>query len=235
MQIMVINPNTTATMTRSIERACRRVAAERYDLTVCNPERGVASIEGNADGAIAAFHLLELIERSARTQQVDGYVIACFDDTGLHAAREIVAAPVVGIGEAALHVASLVSARFSVLTTLQRSVAILERNARAYGFSGETFRVHASHLAVLDLESEQSYAKLLARAQEVLAQDHAECLVLGCGGMSMWSTKLAADLAVPVIDGVTAALSLVECLVGLGIGTSKAVTYAYPTSKQLMT
>ncbi|MBB6468021.1 hypothetical protein HNQ96_003905 [Aminobacter lissarensis] len=38
-----------------------------------------------------------------------GYIIACFDDTGLDAARCIADAPVIGIGEAAFHMAALLA------------------------------------------------------------------------------------------------------------------------------
>jgi allantoin racemase len=228
MKILVINPNTTASMTRTIELAALRVARPDTEIVARSPSGGVASIEGNADGIVSAFHMLSVIRAEAR---VDGIVIACFDDTGLHAARELVECPVVGIGEAALHAASLVSARFSVLTSLQRSVAILERNAVASGWSLTTFRVHASDLAVLDLESDSAYGTLLERARAVLAHDHSECLVLGCGGMSHWTSRLTRDLGVPVVDGVAAAVSFVEGLVAQGLGTSKAISYASPRSK----
>jgi allantoin racemase len=231
VKILVINPNTTASMTRAIESACRSVVCPSTELLVCNPASGVASIEGNADGVIAAGEVAKLVREHERAGGVDGYVIACFDDTGLHAARELARGPVVGIGEAALHVASLVSARFSVLTSVQRSVTILERNARSYGFSGESFRIHAADIPVLDLENESSYARLLARAKSVLALDHAECLVLGCGGMSQLAARLASELELPVVDGVKAALKLVEGLCALGLGTSKASSYAYPLDK----
>jgi allantoin racemase len=231
MKILVINPNTTERMTRAMADGCRSVCAPGTELLMAQPASGVASIEGQSDGAIAAFHMLELIRDEQRTHAPDGFVIACFDDTGLHAARELVAGPVVGIGEAAFHLASLVSARFSILTSLQRSVAIIERNALAYGFSGHNFRVHASDINVLDLENESSYAALADKARKLLAADKSECLVLGCGGMTQWTARLTRDLGVPVIDGVTAALKLVESLVALGIGTSKAISYAYPLTK----
>jgi allantoin racemase len=231
VKILVINPNTTQSMTRAIESACRSVVRPSTELLVTNPASGVASIEGNADGVIAAGEVAQLVREHERSGSVDGYVIACFDDTGLHAARELARGPVVGIGEAALHFASLISARFSVLTSVQRSVTILERNARSYGFSGDSFRIHAAEIPVLDLESEASYARLFARAKSVLAADHAECLVLGCGGMSHLGPRLASELGLPVVDGVKAALGLVESLCAMGLGTSKASSYAYPLVK----
>jgi allantoin racemase len=231
MKILVINPNTTLAMTRGIEASAKQVCRPDTEILARSPAGGVASIEGNADGIAAAYQMLSLIRELSATHKIDGIVIACFDDTGLHAARELVDCPVIGIGEAAIHAASLVCARFSVLTSLQRSVTILERNAIANGWSGHNFRIHASGLPVLDLESDSAYATLLDRARSVVAQDHAECLVLGCGGMSHWTARLSEDLSVPVVDGVAAAVTLVEGLVAQGLGTSKTISYAYPLIK----
>jgi allantoin racemase len=231
MKILVINPNTTLTMTRGIEASAKRVCRPDTEIIARSPAGGVASIEGNADGIAAAYHMLSLIRELTTAQSIDGIVIACFDDTGLHAARELVDCPVIGIGEAAVHAASLISARFSVLTSLQRSVTILERNAIANGWSGHNFSIHASGLPVLDLESDSAYSTLLDKARTVVARDHAECLVLGCGGMSHWTARLSQDLSVPVVDGVAAAVTLVEALVAQGLGTSKAISYAYPLIK----
>ena len=79
-------------------------------------------------------------------------MIACFDDTGLEAARALAGAPVIGIGEAAFHVASLVAHRFSVVTTLSRAVATIETNLVKYGLDRRCARVRACDVAVLELD-----------------------------------------------------------------------------------
>ena len=83
---------------------------------------GPASIEGYYDEAFSVPGMLAEIAR-AEPRGVDGIVIACFDDTGLEAARQAASAPVIGIGEAAFHLASLVAHKFTVITTLSRSIA----------------------------------------------------------------------------------------------------------------
>ena len=42
---------------------------------------------------------------------------------------------------------------------------------------------------------------------------------------------IAREIGVPVIDGVAAAVKLVEALVGLGLGTSKTGDLAFPLAK----
>jgi allantoin racemase len=227
LKIMVINPNTTAAMTQQMVETCSKLVGPEVELRVCNPTKGVPSIQGRADGIAAAYYTLELI-RKADKEGVDGFVIACFDDTGLQAAREVAGGPVVGIGEAAMSAASMLGAKYSILTSTQRSVQILEENADNYGLSKRCQGIHALNIPVLDLHSESSYGLALERSRKIVEQDHAECLVMGCGGMTHWQEPLSNDLGMPVIDGVVVGLGLVEILVRMNLKTSKAITYAYP-------
>lgn len=59
--------------------------------------------------------LLEEISRE--TEGIDGYVIACFGDPGLLAARELARSPVIGIAEAAMHTATFIATGFSIVTS----------------------------------------------------------------------------------------------------------------------
>ncbi len=86
-------------------------------------------------------------------------VIACFDDTGLDAARCVGDMPVIGIGEAAFHIASLVAGKFSVVTTLSRSVPAIEHNLVRYGLASRCAKVRASDVPVLELEVPGSNAR----------------------------------------------------------------------------
>ena len=95
----------------------------------------------------------------------------------MDALRELCSGPVLGIGQAAMQAATLLSLRYSILTPMERSVTILDQNARRYGLDVNLRGVHALNLPVLALE--ESYALIEARAREVLAQDRSECLVLG--------------------------------------------------------
>ena len=117
MRLLVINPNTTASMTEKIAQAARAAAAPGTEIVATNPREGPASIEGYYDEALCVPGVLEIVRKA---QGVDGVVIACFDDTGLDAVRCLTAAPVIGIGEAGFHFAAMLSNKFSVVTTLAR-------------------------------------------------------------------------------------------------------------------
>ena len=78
------------------------------------------------------------------------------------AARALADAPVVGIGEAAFHMASLLAHRFAVVTTLARSIGVIETNLLRYGLDRRCARVRASDVAVLELEDPASDARARA-------------------------------------------------------------------------
>ena len=238
MNIVVVNPNTTAAMTQRIAVTAQAVAQAGTRIMAIEPAAGPASIEGYADEAMAVPHMLEALfsaqtNLKATHQVIGGYVIACFDDTGLDAARCELDAPVVGIGEAACHLAALVAARFSVVTTLSRSVSPIEHNLVKYGLAARCARVRAAEVAVLDLDDPASdaYTRISDEIRTALAQDRAEAIVLGCAGMTDLAERLSQQHGVPVIDGVGAAVKLIESLAALGLKTSKRTTYAKPLGK----
>jgi allantoin racemase len=232
MRILVINPNTTSSMTATIGRAARAVAAPGTLVEAVNPADGPASIEGYYDEAYSVPGLLAEI-RKGEAAGFDGHMIACFDDTGLDAARSLATGPVIGIGEAAFHCASLIAGRFSVITTLSRSVPAIEHNLTRYGLSARCARVRASEVPVLALEDETSdaRAKISAEIEAAKRDDRCEAIVLGCAGMAGLVAELSERHAIPVLDGVVCAVKLLEALVGLGLRTSKIGGYASPLPK----
>jgi allantoin racemase len=232
MHINIVNGNTTAAMTRTIETAARKAARPDTVIRAVESAFGPASIEGAYDDAFAVPGILARIAEG-EAEGADAHVIACFDDTGLDAARALANAPVVGIGEAGFHCASLLAHRFAVVTTLTRSVPVLENNLLRYGLERRCARVRATDVPVLELDNPASNARArigteIARA---LDDDHAEAIVLGCAGMADLAASLSAEFGVPVIDGVAAAVVLAEGLAALGLKTSKHGGYARPIAK----
>lgn len=232
MRILVVNPNTTASMTEKIGAAARRVASADTEIVAVNSAHGPASIEGFYDEALSLAGLLAVIRT---TPDFDAVVIACFDDTGLDAARCLTDKPVIGIGEAAYHMASMISNKFSVVTTLGRSVPALEHNLHRYGLMARCARVRASEVAVLELEHPGSDActRISAEIGRAVAEDRAEAIVLGCAGMADLAETLGNEHGVPVLDGVTCAVGLAEAMVRLRILTSRVGGYSPPPAHKL--
>src|SRR3954471_8116041 len=227
-KILIVNPNTTASMTKTIGDAARAVAAAGTEISAVTSAMGPVSIEGFYD---EAFAIPGLIQALLQVPDADAGIIACFDDTGLDAARSVAAFPVVGICEAALVTAGQLAKRIAVITTLPRSIVPLEELVRRYGFA-ERVSVSACDVAVLDLEKPGSGAEQKLDAEISRALDKgAEAIVLGCAGMADLTAKLSQKFGVPVIDGVAAAVKQAEALVGLKLKTSRRGSYALPGAK----
>jgi len=232
MHIKVINPNTTTGMTAKIGEAARRVAAPGTEILAVNPAAGPVSIESHYDEAVSVLGVLEEVH-DGEDKGVDGYVIACFGDPGLLAAREIAKGPVLGIAEAAMHAASLIATGFSVVTTLERTCVIAEHLVRNYGMEHHCRKVRGTDIPVLDLEDTGSAAlgMIVEECRRAVAEDRCGAIVLGCAGMADLVAAVQREVGVPVIDGVTVAVKLVEALVSLGLGTSKRGDLAWPLPK----
>jgi allantoin racemase len=232
MRILVVNPNTTASMTALIERCARAVAGPGVTVDAVNPISGPVSIESHYDEAIATPGLLAEIEAGAAAGY-DGYVIACFGDPGLLAARELVASPVVGIAEAAMRTAAYLGRSFSVVTTLSRTIGHTRDIAQQYGVASLCAGVHACEIPVIELETDPTARETITAAcAAALASDRSEVIVLGCAGMADLCDEISATLGVPVVEGVTAATLEVETLVRLRLRTSKIGELASPPVKQ---
>jgi allantoin racemase len=233
MKILVVNPNTTASMTAKIGACARAAASPGTEIVARNPARGPVSIEGHYDEAISTPGLLEEIRRG-EAEGFDGFVVACFDDPALGACRELATGPVLGICEAAMHAATMIAASFSVVTTLPRSVPIVEDLAVRYGFERRCRRVRAADIPVLALEEDpEARRRVLAEIGRAVAEDRCEAVILGCAGMADLTGWLSREAGIPVIDGVVAAVRLVEALAGAGLRTSKVGAYAPPRAKHV--
>jgi allantoin racemase len=231
MRILLINPNTTKSMTETAADAARRVAAVGSEIIAVTSAMGPVSIEGYYDEALAVPGLLMALAEGEKAG-ADAAIIACFDDTGLDAARALANIPVIGICEAALAAVSFIAQRISIVTTMERSRLPIEHLVHRYGMAGRV-KVRAADIPVLSLEDPNSNARDRLR-QEIataLRDDRAEAIVLGCAGMADLTADLSREFAVPVVDGVAAAVKQAEALVSLGLSTAKRGAYASPIAK----
>jgi allantoin racemase len=228
VKILIVNPNTTTSMTKTIADAARAVAAAGTEISDVTSSMGPVSIEGFYD---EAFAVPGLIRAFLNAGDADAGIIACFDDTGLDAARSAASFPIVGICEAALVTAGQLAKRIGVVTTLPRSIVPLEELVRRYGFA-ERVSVTACNVAVLDLEKPGSGAEAKLDAEIARALEKgAEAIVLGCAGMADLAAKLSQKFGIPVVDGVAAAVKQAEALIGLKLATSRRGAYALPAPK----
>ncbi len=233
MKILVVNVNTTASMTEGIADAAREAASENTEIIPLTPRFGAESCEGNVESYLAALGVMDAVMKYPG--EFDAVIQAGYGEHGREGLQELLDVPVVDITEAGAALAMFLGHRFSVVTTLDRTVPLIEDRLLLAGLDGHCASVRASGLAVLELEQEPERAveAIADEAELAVLADHAEVIVLGCGGMADLKKAIVSRCDVPVIDGVSAAVKLAEALVGLEMSTSKARTYAPARSKAM--
>jgi len=225
MRIAVVNCNTSHSVTEVIATAACRVARPGTEIVALTPTWGVAAAQGFYDSFVSAAAVLDLLGTS--TGGADGVVLAGFGEHGREGARQLLSIPVVDITEAAAMLAALVSFEFGVVTTTKTSVPQIRQSLRSAGLLERCCGVRATGLGVLDIQGDDRATRAsLATAGRSLIAEGAEAIVLGCAGLAGFEAGLAAEIGVPVIDGVAAAVALCEDLVNLGLTTSKVGAYA---------
>lgn len=228
LKIAVVNPNTTSSMTDAVLASASAVIRPDTDLVGITPREGVAAVESHTDEVTAALSVLAELERAEGSEHPpDAYVIACFGDTGLPAAREAATGPVVGMTEAALLTATLVAHRFSIITMPRRTMEQSDRVVRALGLEHRcTVRAIDEPVSEVAHGADHLLDVFLQAAQLAMTLDSAEAIILGCAGLAGLVEPLEAALGIPVVEGVAAGVAMAEGLVAQGLSTSRASTWA---------
>lgn len=233
MRILVVNVNTTATMTDSIVAAARAAAAPGTEIVGLTPRFGADSCEGNVESYLAALGVLDAVLKYP--EPFDAVVQAGFGEHGREGLQEALDVPVVDITEAAAIMAGLLGHKFGVVTTLDRTVPLIEDRLLLAGLKQRCAAVVASGLGVLELEEshERAVAAIVAKAKQIVDEHGVEVICLGCGGMAGLDEAVTKATGCPVVDGVASAVTLAEGLVRMKLKTSKVRTYAPARQKKL--
>jgi allantoin racemase len=172
----------------------------------------------------------------AYDQPFDAVIQAGYGEHGREGLQELLNVPVVDITKAAASTAMFLGHAYSVVTTLDRTVPLIEDRLKLSGLWDRCASVRASGLAVLELESdpERALEAIVRQAELAVLEDKAEVICLGCCGMAGLDEQIRQRTGVPVVDGVTAAVTIAESLVRLGLSTSKVRTYATPRPKKIV-
>jgi allantoin racemase len=189
-------------------------------------ENGTNTIESEFDRALAQPETIRCCLQAER-DGVDAVVLACFGDPGAEGAKEATTIPIVGEGEAALHLGSLLGTRLSIITVQRETVPFMIAMASRVGFGGKLASVRPVDFGVMDF-SLAAVAEVVEQAYLAVTEDGADVIVMGCTGtgvdMVPEITRVLAERVgsyVPVIDPVRAAVSLAEACARHGYAPSK--------------
>ena len=233
MRILGVNVNTTDSITQAIARQAQSVAAPGTEIIGLTPAFGAESVEGNFESYLAAIAVMDCV--MAYDRPFDAVIQAGYGEHGREGLQELLDVPVVDITDAAASTAMFLGRAYSVVTTLDRTVPLIEDRLKLSGLWDRCASVRASGMAVLELEASPHKAleAIVRQAELAVIEDKAEVICLGCGGMAGLDERIRQLTGVPVIDGVTAAVTIAESLVRLGLSTSKVRTYATPRPKAI--
>jgi len=233
MRILVVNVNTTDSITQAIAHQAQSVAAPGTEIIGLTPYFGAESVEGNFESYLAAIAVMDRV--LAYDQPYDAVIQAGYGEHGREGLQELLNVPVVDITDAAASTAMFLGHAYSVVTTLDRTVPLIEDRLKLSGLYDRCASVRASGLAHDGFHGAQRvFLQLQYRqAERAVTEDRAEVICLGCGGMAGLDEQIRLRTGVPVVDGVTAAVTIAESLVRLGLSTSKVRTYATPRPKRV--
>jgi len=234
MKIIVVNVNTSQSMTDVIDEGARRYASPDTAVVTLRPYFGAEAVDCNFESYLSAVAVMDRV--MTYRESFDAVVMAGFGEHGREGIQELIEQPVFEICEASAHVAMLVGRAYSVVTTLQRSVPAIEDRLRLAGLWARCASVRAAGMSTtaVDEDPKGAVRAIVEEARKAVEIDKAEVICLGCASMAGLEDAITGALGVPVIDGVGAAVRLAEAVVGLGLKTSKVSTYAFPEAKKII-
>lgn len=209
--ILLINPNTTQSMTDLVLRHAKRFAAKGTKLRAITAPFGHPYIGSRESYAVAGHAALEALAKDKGRK--DAVVLACFGDPGLAALKEVSKVPVVGMAEASILQACTIGRRFSIVTGGAAWKPMLEEFVANQGLASRLASIHTVTPTGADIaRNPRAAMALLARSCAACAKDSADVVVLGGAGLAGLAEKLRAKVDVPLLDGVGCAITMAEAL-----------------------
>ena len=205
-RIVVINPNSSRDVTDAMSEALEGLRFPGGPAIDCMTlDEGPPGVETDRHIAQVAGLVVAAVER----EPAGAFVIACFSDPGLHAAREASAAPVFGIGQSAYAAALATGERFGVISILPGAVARHRRHVASLGLTERFAGDIAIDLGVTELSERDLVLDRMTGAGASLKRDHgADVVIMGCAGMARYHRELEERLRLPVIEPTRAATAL---------------------------
>lgn len=216
MKILIINPNSSEEFTEAIQNMAAGYANGEFEVKTVSTPGAPQYIDYYSDQAACAPGMMQIVRENEA--EYDAFIIACHCDPNLDLLKQITTKPVVGIGEASMHLAAMLGHSFSVVSAGNHSIPNKKAVIHKYHLDGACASVRGPKGDFDDPTVEGPY---LNAAQVALEEDLAEVIVLGCAGFAGMDKRMAEKLGVPVLDGIVCALIIATGLVKSGYTTSK--------------
>ena len=232
-KILVINPNTSKTMTEDINKTALLFANKNFLIDTVRAEKGPTSIDNFYEEAMSTVEVIKKIKMGS-SKGYDGFLIACGFDPGIYGARNITDKPVIGIGEASFFVASMLGYKFSIIDSPNSAWAVNEDNVNRIGLEKRLASIRTIEFGEVQCceNKRLTIEKILTEAKLAITQDHAEVIVLGCAGMTGMDLELENELNIPVVDPIKAGISILQSLISMNERTSQVSIFKKNVNKK---
>jgi allantoin racemase len=206
-RILIINPNTTASITALLQVHAKKAIGTEVQLEAVTARFGAPYIACEASYTVAGHAVLDALANAITktNTKFDSVLIGCFGDPGLLALRDMSTTPVTGLAEASFIEAAKLG-RFVIVTGGERWKPMLERLASTLGYSEVLAGITTVTPSGAELAQDPIGAQaLLAKACRQAAKDFgANAVILGGAGLAGMAARVQAEVDVPVIDSVVA-------------------------------
>lgn len=234
MRILLANPNTSQSITDRIAAVARAAASPGTEVVAVTGDSGVPYIATRAEAAVAGRTTLELM--AAHAPGCDAAIVAAFGDPGVGGARELLDIPVIGLAEAAMLTACMLGRRFAVVT-FAAALGPWYRECVDYnGLAGRLAAIRCLDGPFRDIGDvqEEKEALLVEMCARAVAEDEADVIILGGAPLAGLAAKVRDRVAVPLVDGVAAAIRQAEVLASLRPRKAVAGTFRKPAAKTIL-
>ena len=219
MRIVVLNPNSTESVTEGIDAALDPLRLDGGPSIECATlAEGPPGIESDAHVQAVVAPIARFV--ASREAGAGAFIIACFSDPGLAEARGATRRPVLGMAACGVLTATALGSRFGVVSILEQAIPRHLRYYDALGLGSRLAGDRAVGIGVTGLSDEsRTLDRMMATGATLRDEDGADVLVLGCAGMARYRERLEDALGIPVVDPVQAAVGMaISVLVPRGSG-----------------
>lgn len=236
MKILVINPNSTGSMTAALKAEIdtlllpASIEIEYYTASDSSFPPAPPSINNQDDAVVSSDAVLADLKEKwpDHLTGFDGYLIACYSDHPLvyelnkHVSKGSV---VMGIFQASMIYAlqyGTPNNKAAILTSNSEWKCILDRAISKFcGHDNNTFphdkfvQTHAVGVPVLELHDTNTYP-IIKRKVEFLIDLRVNIILLGCAGLSCWAKQLSQDFVdVKFVDSVVIGVELLISFINI--------------------
>jgi allantoin racemase len=199
-RLLMINSKTTEEMTRSIVAVAGPAGSPDTTIEASRPDAGPRSVEDFTDEVLAAHGAVNLVSRTVAAMTETPLLASATAPLRQSRDRRV---PVVGIVEAAFHVASPIVYRWAIMAVSPRVEPLIREVVRCNDVEASCASSRCAPLSVLEIGEGLGPSENLMpeEAHAAIADDAAEAVLLGCAGPGPLEAIMAENLGVPVLDG----------------------------------